>query len=76
MPMTFDPHAFADWCREKPVEMGYSGVVANHCALAQFGFPGVQSYRLRGVPLAILQAAATRPFTFGALADRLAKMGY
>lgn len=75
--MTFDPHAFADWCREKPVDERYSPYDPRVCALAQYGHPGVHSSRLKkqGIPLAVYQAAASE-WTFGALADRLAKMGY
>lgn len=75
--MTFDPHAFADWCREKPAEEEYTRLLSS-CALAQFGFEGITAWDLNGVPLEVLIAAvgATHDTTFGALADRLAKMGY
>lgn len=75
--MTFNIREFEEFCRGKPADEEYEGDW-NACALAQFGFPALNMFNFEenGVPTEVYVAAAyARPRTFGALADRLSKIG-
>lgn len=73
----FDVEAFEAFCRSKPADEKYEASDSRRCALARFGFPDVLSCDLdeRGIPSEVYTAAiGFSPFTFSALADRLAKL--
>ena len=77
MTAPFDLQGFIAFCRSKPADEAYPSLLSTQCALAQFGFPGLASVDCTevGVPPAVYRAAVLLgPFTFGALASRLAKL--
>lgn len=76
---------FADWVREQPAELGYEYFSNKGCAIFLFlkaaQYPvesvgGVSWTDKKGarheLPFEMYRAASTDPFTYGALADRLA----
>jgi hypothetical protein len=70
-PVGFDTSRFLEFCRGWPASEPYNPYSASKCALAQFGFVGVQYDNLGDVPESVFFRATEGPFTFGALADRL-----
>jgi len=64
---------FLAFCRSKPADEAYPAYDASCCALAQFGFPGIDYFTAQqaGIPEEVYFEAAFSPSTFGALADRL-----
>jgi len=73
---TFSVREFEEFCRGKG-DARYDGCDGRVCALAQFGFPNVIEHNRKrhGISMDVYDAAVVyRPFTFSALADRLAKI--
>lgn len=75
----FNVREFEAFCRSKPADEEYQATDAHKCALAQFGFRGVQcnNHDRIGISEAVFSAAVcnlSEGRTFGALADRLAKI--
>lgn len=77
MTTEFDTCAFLEFCRSKPADEEYDMTDSAVCALAQFGFPGVDEFVRpeAGIPPEVYSATVwCDPYTFGALADRLEKL--
>lgn len=68
-----DVQKFLEFAESKPAKEKYDPSDARTCALAQFGYPNINSYSLGEVPRHIYQAAVHHygSNTFGALAERL-----
>lgn len=63
---------FAAFCRTKG-DASYVASDAGICALAQFGYPGLDSFTCghAGVPFRALRAACVPPHNYASLATRL-----
>lgn len=66
--------AFVEFCERKPAHEEYDFTDARNCAVAQFlKSVGVQNYVLlsQEIPAPFSDPVCFRPWSFGALADRL-----